>query len=88
MARDSASVTVRAQMAMSAPRRASSKVVAAPMEKLCDSCCQIYLNTTSLGMHPNVDASAFGDVPPKLSVNMPSASPSRCSSAAPRSRIS
>jgi 3-dehydroquinate dehydratase/shikimate dehydrogenase len=43
----------------------SGKVVAAPMEKLCDSCCQIYINTTSLGMHPNIDASAFGD-PPKL----------------------
>jgi 3-dehydroquinate dehydratase / shikimate dehydrogenase len=44
----------------------SGKVVAAPMEKLCDSCCHIYINTTSLGMHPNVDASAFGDDPPKL----------------------
>jgi 3-dehydroquinate dehydratase/shikimate dehydrogenase len=44
----------------------SGKVVAAPLEKLCDSCCQIYLNTTSIGMHPNVDASPFGDKPPKL----------------------
>jgi shikimate 5-dehydrogenase len=40
--------------------------VAAPIEKLCDSCCQIYINTTSVGMHPNVDASPFGDAPPKL----------------------
>jgi 3-dehydroquinate dehydratase/shikimate dehydrogenase len=38
----------------------TGKVVAAPMEKLCDSCCQIYINTTSLGMHPNVDASPLG----------------------------
>jgi len=44
----------------------SGKVVAAPIEKLCDSCCQIYVNTTSIGMHPNVDASPFGNTPPKL----------------------
>lgn len=43
------------------------KVVAAPIEKLCDSCCQIYINTTSVGMHPNVGQSPFGDKPPKLS---------------------
>jgi shikimate 5-dehydrogenase len=36
------------------------------MEKLCDSCCRIYINTTSLGMHPKIEASAFGDGPPKL----------------------
>ena len=35
----------------------SGRVVAAKMEKLCDSCCQIYLNTTSIGMHPNTDQS-------------------------------
>jgi 3-dehydroquinate dehydratase/shikimate dehydrogenase len=45
----------------------TGKVVAAPIEKLCDSCCQIYINTTSIGMHPNVDASPFGNSPPKLS---------------------
>jgi 3-dehydroquinate dehydratase/shikimate dehydrogenase len=44
----------------------SGKVVAAPIEKLCDSCCQIYLNATSVGMHPNVDASPLGDAPPAL----------------------
>jgi shikimate 5-dehydrogenase len=27
------------------------------MEKLCDSCCHIFINTTSVGMHPDVDAS-------------------------------
>jgi len=43
----------------------SGKVVAAKMEKLCDSCCQIYLNTTSVGMHPNVNASPMGDALPK-----------------------
>jgi 3-dehydroquinate dehydratase/shikimate dehydrogenase len=31
----------------------TGKVVAAPIEKLCDSCCQIFLNTTSVGMHPH-----------------------------------
>jgi shikimate dehydrogenase len=45
----------------------TGKVVAARLEKLCDSCCEIFINTTSLGMHPNVDASAFGDRIPKLS---------------------
>ncbi|HEY7115904.1 MAG TPA: type I 3-dehydroquinate dehydratase [Tepidisphaeraceae bacterium] len=35
----------------------TGKVVAARMEKLCDSCCQIFINTTSVGMHPNVNAS-------------------------------
>jgi len=39
----------------------SGKVVSARLEKLCDSCCQIYINTTSVGMHPNVDESPFGD---------------------------
>ena len=43
------------------------KVVVADAAKLCDSCCQIYINTTSIGMSPNVDASPFGDGPlPKL----------------------
>ncbi len=44
----------------------TGKVVAAAMEKLCDSCCQVYVNTTSVGMHPNIDASPFGDSFPKL----------------------
>ena len=33
------------------------KVVAARMEKLCDSCCHIYINCTSVGMSPKVEAS-------------------------------
>jgi 3-dehydroquinate dehydratase/shikimate dehydrogenase len=44
----------------------SGKVVAAPMEKLCASCCRVYVNTTSVGMHPDVDASPFGDEVPEL----------------------
>ena len=39
------------------------------MEKLCDSCCHIYINTTSVGMHPNVDASPIGNDPPKFSAD-------------------
>ena len=42
------------------------KVVAMPIDRLCDSCCQIYLNCTSVGMYPNVDASPLGDTPPKI----------------------
>ncbi len=45
------------------------KVVAARMEKLCDSCCEIYINTTSVGMHPNVDQSPVGDTPPKFTAH-------------------
>jgi 3-dehydroquinate dehydratase / shikimate dehydrogenase len=48
----------------------TGKVVAAPLEKLCDSCCQIYINTSSVGMHPNVGASPFGEQPPKLTPEM------------------
>ncbi|QOV91129.1 type I 3-dehydroquinate dehydratase [Humisphaera borealis] len=47
----------------------TGKVVAADMAKLCDSCCQIYINTTSIGMSPNVEQSAFGDRPPALSAD-------------------
>ena len=31
------------------------KVVAARLEKLCDSCCEVFINCTPIGMHPNVD---------------------------------
>lgn len=41
----------------------TGKVVSAAMEKLCDSCCQIFINTTSIGMHPNVDESPMESVP-------------------------
>jgi 3-dehydroquinate dehydratase/shikimate dehydrogenase len=43
------------------------KVVSARMEKLCDSCCHVFINTTSAGMHPNVDENPLGDSPPKFS---------------------
>ena len=43
------------------------KVVSARMEKLCDSCCHVFINTTSVGMHPKVDESSLGDNPPKFS---------------------
>jgi len=36
-----------------------SKVVAAKMDKLCDSCCEVYINCTSVGMSPNIDATAM-----------------------------
>jgi 3-dehydroquinate dehydratase/shikimate dehydrogenase len=39
----------------------SGKVVAARMEKLCDNCCHVLVNTTPLGMHPNIDASPLGE---------------------------
>ena len=40
----------------------SGKVVSAAFEKLCDSCCHIYINTTSIGMHPHVDESPMASV--------------------------
>ena len=42
------------------------KIVAAPLDKLCDSCCQVFINTTSVGMHPNVDDNAWGARAPEL----------------------
>jgi len=45
----------------------TGKVVSARIEKLCDSCCHIFINTTSVGMHPNVDQSPLGDRPPNFS---------------------
>lgn len=47
----------------------SGKVVSASIDKLCDSCCQIYINTSSVGMHPNVDTSPFGNDVPKLTAD-------------------
>jgi 3-dehydroquinate dehydratase/shikimate dehydrogenase len=42
------------------------QVVPARMEKLCDSCCHIFINTTSVGMHPNVDESPLGERLPEF----------------------
>jgi 3-dehydroquinate dehydratase/shikimate dehydrogenase len=39
----------------------SGKVVAANFEKICDSCCEIIINTTSVGMHPKVNESPLGE---------------------------
>lgn len=44
----------------------SGKVVAARMEKLCDSCCHVFVNTTSVGMHPKTDESPLGERIPKF----------------------
>jgi 3-dehydroquinate dehydratase/shikimate dehydrogenase len=33
------------------------RVVAARLEKLCDSCCHIFINCTPAGMYPHIDAS-------------------------------
>jgi shikimate 5-dehydrogenase len=40
--------------------------VSARLEKLCDSCCQIYINTTSVGMHPKVDESPLRNQRPNF----------------------
>ncbi len=34
----------------------AGKIVAVRLEKLCDSCCQVYINCTPLGMHPDVNS--------------------------------
>lgn len=44
------------------------KVVAARLEKLCDSCCEVYINCTPIGMHPNVDQTPMVSPPPAGSV--------------------
>jgi 3-dehydroquinate dehydratase/shikimate dehydrogenase len=38
------------------------KVVAADWAKLCDSCCQVYVNTTPIGMFPKIDESPIADI--------------------------
>lgn len=43
------------------------QVVAAPQEDLCKSCCEIYLNTTSIGMHPKVGESPVDGNAPTFS---------------------
>ena len=35
----------------------NGRVVSARFEKLCDSCCHIFINATPVGMYPNIDAS-------------------------------
>jgi 3-dehydroquinate dehydratase/shikimate dehydrogenase len=57
----------RAQVLAQEFNGCTGKVVPANLEKLCDSSCQIYINTTSVGMFPNVDATPMGQKMPKLS---------------------
>jgi 3-dehydroquinate dehydratase/shikimate dehydrogenase len=47
----------------------TGQVVSAAMEKLCDSCCHIFINTTSVGMHPGVDESPLGDREPQFTAD-------------------
>ena len=47
----------------------SGKVVAASMDKVCDSCCHVFINTTSVGMHPHVDESPLGEELPAFSAD-------------------
>ncbi len=44
--------------------KGTGKVVAAPWAKLCDSCCEAYINCTPLGMHPRVDGNPIDSDPP------------------------
>jgi len=44
----------------------NGKVVSARMEKLCDSCCRVFINTTPIGMYPKIDVSPVGDRLPKF----------------------
>lgn len=48
----------------------TGKVVAARLEKLCDSCCQIFINTTSVGMHPKADVSPIDGMDVKFTPEM------------------
>src|SRR5439155_9501661 len=36
------------------------------MDRLCDSCCHVFINTTSVGLRPNVNESPLGDRPPQF----------------------
>ena len=47
----------------------SGQVVSARLEKLCDSCCHIFINCTSIGMYPHIDASPLGDTPPEFTAD-------------------
>ena len=47
---------------LSDPPDRVGKVVAARFEKLCDSCCEIYVNCTPIGMHPDTDATPIADL--------------------------
>jgi len=42
----------------------TGKVVAAPLESLCKSCCNVTINCTPIGMHPETDRSPLDTDPP------------------------
>jgi 3-dehydroquinate dehydratase / shikimate dehydrogenase len=44
----------------------TGRVVSARWEKICDSCCHIFINTTSVGMSPKIDESPLGNTPPNF----------------------
>jgi 3-dehydroquinate dehydratase / shikimate dehydrogenase len=41
----------------------TGQVVAARLDKLCDSCCQVFINCTPIGMHPNMDETPIPQPP-------------------------
>jgi 3-dehydroquinate dehydratase/shikimate dehydrogenase len=47
----------------------TGKVVAAELSKLSGTCCDIFIHTTSIGMHPHAGASVFDQQMPKLSAD-------------------
>ena len=59
----------RAEAVVEQLKSLPGKIVATKLEKLCESCCEIFINTTSVGMHPDVDESAWGEMLPKLSTS-------------------
>lgn len=47
----------------------TGKVVAAGLDKLSATCCDIFIHSTSIGMHPHTDASVFDEQMPRLSAD-------------------
>ncbi len=45
------------------PSVPSGRVVAAALDSLCKSCCEVYINCTPVGMHPKVEESPITDWP-------------------------
>jgi 3-dehydroquinate dehydratase/shikimate dehydrogenase len=53
----------RAQQLAEAFDPGDGKVVAAPLDDLSGSCCEVYINCTPIGMHPQVDATPMPELP-------------------------
>jgi len=47
----------------------TGQVVSARREKLCDSCCHIFINTTNVGMSPKIDETPLGDRLPEFTTD-------------------